>query len=1042
MALLGALIGGHGLHDSVTGAGVPRAPGEAALVLLEQHESTRFFEVLPQPAFHLRPVPIDDGSAADVARRREPLQPSGGVVAFRFQLLEQGLLQRVFGNADLEGDVPQVVEVDLAGACCLGRILLVLDLDRPAEDAFRQRAAERVEPGGELFAGGSLTGAAGCELLDHRAALCQAGVRCGSGAAERYRYHRALFASGGPMTIEADYRLPRTVVPHHYALALTPDLDSARFTGCVTVDLAVDSAVSEVVLNAAELQIEGAELVSAEGRRVPGTTELDAERERLVVHPEETLTAGKWKLHVDFSGILNDQLRGFYRSTYTSDEGEERVLATTQFEATDARRAFPCWDEPDLKATFDVTLVVPDGMVAVSCGPIVSEEALGDGTRRVSFATTMKLSTYLLAFVVGELEATPPVDVDGTPLRIIHVPGKEDLTGFALECGAFALGFFADYYGIAYPGDKLDLLAIPDFASGAMENLGAVTSRESLLLIDPEQATQAELQRVADVIAHELAHMWFGDLVTMRWWNGLWLKEAFATFMEMVCVDAFRPDWRRWASFAAERDLSMDTDALESTRPIEFAVASPEEADAMYDVITYRKGAAVLRMLQQYLGEEVFRSGISRYLRDHAYGNTETHDLWSALEAVSGEPVGAIMESWIFQGGHPQVEVVEGPGGYTLRQERFRFIGDSAEQWMVPVLYRTADGAQRLVLTSDRELPPGEELFINRGGDGYYRTQYVGALQGRIAAQLGGLDPEERFVVVSDAWANTLAGDTDAGSFLELVATLAGERDVWVWGAMFDGLRELNRVVSSDDRPSLQAFVQSLTSPTARRMGWRPQPGESDLDRKLRGEVLGARGVLGSESATIAESRRLLDDVVGGAPGLDGEVAAAALGIAAAHGDMSDHVRFAEAYAATGSPQDRLRYLGALAAIPEATAARETLAMVLDGRIRSQNAMFVVARLIANRVVGPSAWQAVKENWDELIALMPPFSARNVITTVHLRSEPELAADIASWLTSHPLPGGGTLMTQQLERLDVRVRLRRRAARIRIPGLTDRRESP
>ena len=305
---------------------------------------------------------------------------------------------------------------------------------------------------------------------------------------------------------------------------------------------------------------------------------------------------------------------------------------------------------------FAITLVVDEDLHAVSNAAIESDEVL-DGQRRVRFADTMTMSTYLVAFIVGPLEATEPVDVDGTPLRLVCPPGKLHLTAFALEVGDFSLRYLADYFGIPYPGDTIDLVAIPDFAFGAMENLGCVTFRETLLLVDPEHATQAELQNVVDVIAHELAHMWFGDLVTMKWWNGIWLNEAFATFMELKVTDAFRPEWERWVSFGLARSTAFDTDALQTTRPIEYPVVSPADAEGMFDVLTYEKGAAVVRMLEQYLGEDEFRAGIRNYMANHQYGNTETTDLWDAIEEATGEPVRRIMDSWIFQGGHPIVSV-------------------------------------------------------------------------------------------------------------------------------------------------------------------------------------------------------------------------------------------------------------------------------------------------------------------------------------------------------------------------------------------------
>src|ERR687897_279169 len=384
---------------------------------------------------------------------------------------------------------------------------------------------------------------------------------------------------------------------------------------------------------------------------------------------EPDLPAGEATLHLRFRGVLNDKLRGFYRSTFTDDAGVARVLATTQMEATDARRAFPCWDEPDAKAVFGITLVVPGDLLAISNAAELDRTPVAGGTDgggvakvAVRFADTMPMSTYLVAFVVGPLVATDPVDVDGKPLRVVCPVGKEHLAQYALEVGAFALRYFTDWFGILYPGDTLDLVEIPDFAFGAMENLGCITFRERYVLVEPATSTQAELQAVVDVIAHEIAHMWFGDLVTMRWWNGIWLNEAFATFMEMTCTDAFRPDWHRWVDFGLSRTAAFDTDALGATRPIEYPVVSPADADGMFDVLTYEKGASVVRMLEQHLGVDRFREGIRRYMFRHQYGNTETSDLWDALEAESGEPVRRIAESWIFQGGFPEISVEPGTG--------------------------------------------------------------------------------------------------------------------------------------------------------------------------------------------------------------------------------------------------------------------------------------------------------------------------------------------------------------------------------------------
>src|SRR5580692_7884630 len=464
------------------------------------------------------------------------------------------------------------------------------------------------------------------------------------------------------------FRLPRTIEPETYSIELEPDIATATFSGTVRINAVVHETADEIVLNAAELAISDVEVLTSDGVTILCSVSFNDELEQVTFQPADLIPPGPCTISCRFSGTLNDKLRGFYRSTYTGADGELQTMATTQFESVDARRAFPCFDEPDRKAVFEVTLIVEQGLDAISNSPVVAVDEVGH-KRRIRFAPTMKMSTYLVAFVVGKLEMTETVDVDGVPLRVVCTPGKLPLAEFALEVGAFALRFFTEYFNIPYPGDKVDLVAIPDFAAGAMENLGCITFRDTALLVDKDKAARAELERVADVIAHELAHMWFGDLVTMGWWEGIWLNEAFATFMEVLCVDAFRPAWQRWVGFGLEREAALAVDGLRATRPIEYPVGSPEEADGMFDVLTYQKGGSVLRMLEQYLGPETFRDGVRHYLRTHAYANTATADLWEALEIVSGEPVRAVMDSWILQGGHPVVRPEDG----VLHQQPFAY---------------------------------------------------------------------------------------------------------------------------------------------------------------------------------------------------------------------------------------------------------------------------------------------------------------------------------------------------------------------------------
>ena len=506
---------------------------------------------------------------------------------------------------------------------------------------------------------------------------------------------------------EARYRLPRTVTPSRYELLLAPDLAAGSFEGSEDVTVTITEPVSEIVLNAVDLEIVRGALEAADGRRIEvEMIRLDPDTERAHLTLKGDVSAGEWTLHLDFRGELNDQLVGFYRSTYESADHGTEVIATTHFEATDARRAFPSWDEPDLKAVFAVTLIVAADLTALSNGPEIERTALDDGRVRVVFADTMPMSTYLVALVVGHLELTEPVDAGGVPTRVAHVPGKGPIAAFALEIGAHSLNWFAEYYGIPYPDAKVDHVALPDFAQGAMENLGCITYREAALLVDPATSTHGEQLDVAETVAHELAHMWFGDLVTMRWWNGLWLNEAFATFMAMLAVDAYRPDWEVWNQFARSRSAALEVDALVSTRSIEYPVHSPDDANGMFDTLTYLKGGAILRMLEQYLGADRFRDGIRRYLRKHAHGNTETHDLWDALEEETGEPVRRIMDTWIWQGGYPLISVTIADGG-TLRFSQRRYSPsrpDDETKWAVPLSVRQAAPARQ---RADRRDPGG-----------------------------------------------------------------------------------------------------------------------------------------------------------------------------------------------------------------------------------------------------------------------------------------------------------------------------------------------
>lgn len=823
------------------------------------------------------------------------------------------------------------------------------------------------------------------------------------------------------------YRLPRTVVPRRYELRLEPDLEAFTFAGTASVDVDILEPVGEIILNAVDLEITGGDL---DGTALAGI-DYDAEHERAVLRLAEPASPGAARLNLSFSGTLNDQLRGFYRSTFTDADGDERVIATTQFESTNARQAFPCWDEPDFKAVFEVTLVVPDGLLAISSGAETDSRPTDHGRRAVAFAPTMEMSTYLLAFVVGPLEATDPVDVNGTPLRIVHPIGKGHLTEFALDAGAFTLGFFEDYFAIDYPGDKLDLVAVPDFAFGAMENMGCVTFREVLLLLDPDSSTQHERQTAVDVIAHELAHMWFGNLVTMKWWNGIWLKEAFATFCEMLAVDAYRPDWKRWLSFGLSRAAAFDVDALAATRAIEYPVVSPDDAEGMYDLLTYEKGAAAVRMLEQFLGADAFRNGVRHYLRRHSYANTETHDLWDALTESTGEPARDVMDSWIFQGGHPVVTAAAGDdGAITLSQERFRYDGQPDDsRWQVPVVVAVGTDAEsrteRLVLEDPAVLDAGDSgwVMVNAGANGFYRVAYEDGLLDRLLSDGGPeLDPLQRYVLVDDQWALTVADRLGVAGYLAFAERIAAaEDDLAVWRRLAGTLGSLDHMVSSDGRAGLQARVRNLVGPALDRVGWELARGEDDRTGELRGVLVRTLALCGGDAGAIARCRELL-----AAESVDPALAAAAIAVVAATGNQADYEEIRQRFQNSPTPQLELRYLMALTAFNDSELMNRTLAAALDGTVRSQDAGFVVRGCLENRDFGPQAWAFTAEHWDDINRRLPSQAIPRMLSGISALSTPELATDVRTFLEAHPIPQGPLIIAQHLERLNVNVGLRAR----------------
>ncbi|HXZ82602.1 MAG TPA: M1 family metallopeptidase [Acidimicrobiales bacterium] len=847
-------------------------------------------------------------------------------------------------------------------------------------------------------------------------------------------------------------RLPRSAVPRRYDLELAPEFESCRFEGNEEVQLEVLDEVAEIVLNADGLSVTDATITpgwaATDGAREPAplTVSIDAAATRVRFGPAAPLPPGHYTLGCRFAGALNDQLRGFYRSRFVDDAGQERTIATTQFEETDARKAFPCFDEPDLKAVFGVTLVAPPGMLAVSNGAETSVETLPTGARRVHFADTIPMSTYLVAFVVGPLVTTDPTDVDGIALRVVTVPGKAHLTSTAVEVAAHALRYYREYFAIPYPGDKLDLVAIPDFAAGAMENLGCVTFREAELLADPKDTARPEMRRIAEVIEHELAHMWFGDLVTLRWWNGVWLNEAFATFMALRCQDDYHPDWQCFVGFARLRELARFVDGLHSTRAIEFPVNTPEEASAMFDVpITYIKGPAVLWMIEQYLGHDRFRAGVRRYLKTHAFGNAETTDLWEAIEAENPDvPLRAAMGSWVFQGGYPVVRASQlaDPDGATieLRQEPFSYLPagtrpDSSigARWLVPILAASADNRDEVtrVLLADtpvRLAARTSPIVVSAGGTGFYRVRYDEALREGLLAHLELLDPVERLDLLGGLWAAVLAGVVGLDAFLGAVVHFAGEDDPYIWSVVTTALRTLDLVAPARDRELVARYTRSVLQPEFARLGWEASEGEGEQTPILRSSLLVTLGTFGGDTDVVARARELFGKDQSGRGEIDADIAGAVLSIVAWGANREEFDAIVNRVRRPRSPLDEERQLRALGSLTDVAWAAEVHELCRQ-EIRSQDAPYLLGVMLGQREIGPATWAFISTHFDELAARYPNNSIHRMLEGMANLAELDAAGEsvyasaVGAFVEAHFAGGKKRLLDQIVEHLEVNVRL-------------------
>src|SRR5437762_296784 len=654
----------------------------------------------------------------------------------------------------------------------------------------------------------------------------------------RFAFLIYLFASVTSLHAEKPFdfastpgKLPKQVRPTEYAIWVKPDLKMLAFAGRETVKLNVAEPTRVLILNALDLTITDAEI---DGKTVPKTAiKFDAKNELLTIATPEKLTPGTEALASRFAGKVHQFGRGlFYAKDQEQGTGAKKMLLGTQFEATDARRLFPCWDEPVFRARFQLTAFVPENWMAISNMPFVSEKKVAGG-REVEFQPTPSMSSYLNVFCAGEFDAIES-EVDGVKLRITTTKGKAESGRYALEATAQILHYYNEYFGISYPLPKLDQLAIPGGFGGAMENWGGITYYETALLFDPANSSAATKQRVYEVIAHEVAHQWFGDLVTMAWWDNLWLNEGFASWMGTKCTARFNPQWEVWLENSLPRDparrtgivkeQAMEGDARATTHPIQQKVETEAEANNAFDDITYKKGQSFLRMLESFLGEEAFRDGIRRYIEAHKYSNSTTADLWNALSEASGKPVADIAAGWTEQPGFPVVNVKrEANNKVALEQERFtiNFKDTAHATWKIPLTY-LIDGQSALatLLMSEKavtleDVPADRALKLNVEGAGNYRVAYDEASWKLLLATLPGMNVPDQVNLLSDAWAFVQEGRKPLSFYTDLVDRLPASTALAVREQIINAFDSIDHLlVGTAEQETFRRYARGVLRPT------------------------------------------------------------------------------------------------------------------------------------------------------------------------------------------------------------------------------------
>jgi aminopeptidase N len=837
----------------------------------------------------------------------------------------------------------------------------------------------------------------------------------------------AAFTIALPSSLQGQ-RLPVTIHPQHYSLTLTPDLKAATFSGSETIDVMLDDRTNSITLNAHDLAFKSVKIEAA-GKKQIATVTLDKEKQQAIFTVPNQLPAGKAKLTIEYAGILNGELRGFYLSKTV-----RRNYAVTQFESTDARRAFPSFDEPAFKATYDITLIIDKDDTAISNGPIVSDTpGPAAGKHTLKFLTTPKMSTYLVAFLVGDFRCSSG-EQDGVAIRTCSTPDKVALTTYGVDVAKYVLHYYNSYFGIPYPLKKLDLIALPDFEAGAMENFGAITYRETDLLIDPKTASINAKMGVASVIAHEMAHQWFGDLVTMQWWDNIWLNEGFATWMENKPVEAMHPEWNVDQAVVSGMDGTLNLDAQPTTRAIRARADTPAEIEQMFDGISYGKASDVLLSVENYVGPETFRQGVHNYLSAHLYGNATAEDFWNAQTATSHKPVDKIMESLIAQAGVPLLTFGRPENGkVAVSQKRFYLSPsvepNAAQKWTLPVCFKTTGDEQDCQLltpdTASLTMPQGALFFANAGGKGYYRTSYVPSDYAALAAHVEtSLSPAERISLIGDVWAQVRANKATVGDYLNLVTAVKADPNFNVVSSALDGLGAVNSRIAStpEEKDALDAWFRQTFGPEYEKLG-PPSDNDSPNKKQLRALLFAALGEA-SDRQILAQAREISAKYLADADSVDPNLAETALQISARNGDAALFDKLQKVAETSTNPEIQIGALRLLAMFENPELAQRALDYAVSDKVRNQDAAIQLAISLDTEKNRDLAWKFIQTHWNEVKKEFTPEMGTVLVGATSSFCTESARDEVSQFFASHTVPDADQELKHAIERINGCIELR------------------